>query len=106
MHRPKRLTDLLAFVAVLLTVIVLLVIGVPPESLAIVVVAMGGLYGSWLGSGQSTGREEGGPRSAGLPRAQAVRQPDARADRREDDRGCDEQAQGSGDQHGEQGFPE
>ncbi|MFF5018392.1 hypothetical protein [Streptomyces sp. NPDC001165] len=50
MHRPQRLTDLLAFVAVLLTVVVLLLIGVPPESLAIVVVAMGGLYGVWLGA--------------------------------------------------------
>jgi hypothetical protein len=51
-----RVIDLLAFVAVLLTVVVLLLIGVPPNSLAIVVVAMGGLYGAWLGIGRG-GRE-------------------------------------------------
>ncbi|MFI8302755.1 hypothetical protein ACIF80_04740 [Streptomyces sp. NPDC085927] len=50
MNRPQRLTDLLAFVAVLLTVVGLLLIGVPTESLAIVVVAMGGLYGTWVGT--------------------------------------------------------
>lgn len=58
MQRPKRVTDLFAFVAVLATVIVLLLIGVPPESLAIVVIAMGGLYGAWLGTGHRQGREE------------------------------------------------
>ncbi|MEW1831458.1 hypothetical protein [Streptomyces sp. NPDC088196] len=60
MPRPKRphprTLDLLAFVAVLLTVVVLLIIGVPPDSLAIVVVAMAGLYGAWLGIGRG-GRE-------------------------------------------------
>ncbi|WP_332880927.1 hypothetical protein [Streptomyces sp. NBC_00564] len=58
MQRPKRVTDLLAFVAVLATVSILLLIGVPPESLAIVVVAMGGLYGAWLGTGHRQGRDE------------------------------------------------
>ncbi|MFF7206265.1 hypothetical protein [Streptomyces sp. NPDC008141] len=57
MQRPKQATDLFAFVAVLATVIVLLLIGVPPESLAIVVIAMGGLYGGWHGTGQRQGRE-------------------------------------------------
>ncbi|MDV9170303.1 hypothetical protein R6V09_09155 [Streptomyces sp. W16] len=59
MPAPKRTRtlDLLAFVAVLTTVVVLLLIGVPPDSLAIVVVAMGGLYGAWLGVGRG-GREE------------------------------------------------
>lgn len=51
MSQHKRLIDLLAFVAVLVTVIALLLIGVAPESLAIVVVAMAGLYGVWLGTG-------------------------------------------------------
>lgn len=41
MHRPKRAIDLLAFVAVLVTV----------------VVAMAGLYGAWLGVGR--GGKEG-----------------------------------------------
>ncbi|MEU3792794.1 hypothetical protein AB0F07_23830 [Streptomyces fructofermentans] len=40
------------------TVIVLLLIGVPPESLAIVAIAMGGLFGAWLGTGHMQGREE------------------------------------------------
>ena len=59
MPAPKHThtIDLLAFVAVLATVVVLLLIGVPPDSLAIVVVAMGGLYGAWLGVGRG-GREE------------------------------------------------
>lgn len=52
MPRPKRPIDLLAFVAVLVTVVVLLLIGVPPDSLAIVVVAMAGLYGAWMGAGR------------------------------------------------------
>ncbi|MEW1778192.1 hypothetical protein [Streptomyces sp. NPDC086777] len=52
MTPAKRTTDLLAFIAVLVTVVVLLLIGVPPQSLAIVVVAMGGLYGAWLGVGR------------------------------------------------------
>ncbi|MBK3575615.1 hypothetical protein JHN63_17695 [Streptomyces sp. MBT65] len=56
MPAPKRThprtLDLLAFLAVLATGIVLLLIGVPPNSLAIVVVAMGGLYGAWLGIGR------------------------------------------------------
>jgi hypothetical protein len=52
MHRPKGAVDLLAFVAVLMTVVGLLLIGVPPESLAIVVVAMAGLYGAWLSVGR------------------------------------------------------
>ncbi|MEV6171339.1 hypothetical protein AB0L99_24265 [Streptomyces sp. NPDC051954] len=56
MHSPKRPLDLLAFVAVLLTVMALLVIGVPPESLAIVVVAMAGLFGAWLGAGGRPGQ--------------------------------------------------
>ncbi|WP_329266196.1 hypothetical protein OIE43_18000 [Streptomyces pseudovenezuelae] len=47
MNRPQQATDLAAFVAVLVTVVVLLLIGVPPESLAIVVIAMTGLYGAW-----------------------------------------------------------
>ncbi|WP_405842828.1 hypothetical protein [Streptomyces sp. NBC_01518] len=51
-----RTLDLFAFVAVLATGVVLLLIGVPPNSLAIVVVAMGGLYGAWLGVGRG-GRE-------------------------------------------------
>ena len=57
--RPRthtRTLDLLAFVAVLTTGVVLLLIGVPPDSLAIVVVAMGGLYGAWRGVGRG-GRE-------------------------------------------------
>lgn len=58
MPRAKRPLDLLAFVAVLLTVITLLLIGVPPESLAIVVVAMAGLYGVWLGAGSRAGQGE------------------------------------------------
>lgn len=59
MHRPERAIDLLAFVAVLVTVVVLLLIGVPPESLAVVVVAMVGLFGAWLGAGQpGAGRKE------------------------------------------------
>lgn len=57
MQRPKRAIDLLAFVAVLVTVVVLLLIGVPPQSLAMVVVAMGGLYGAWVGVGR--GGKEG-----------------------------------------------
>jgi hypothetical protein len=56
MPAPKRThartLDLLAFLAVLTTGVVLLLIGVPPNSLAIVVVAMGGLYGAWLGIGR------------------------------------------------------
>ncbi|GGX82911.1 hypothetical protein GCM10010515_58210 [Streptomyces fructofermentans] len=47
-----------AFAAVMATVIVLLLIGVPPESLAIVALAMGGLFGAWLGTGHMQGREE------------------------------------------------
>ncbi|MFD9823192.1 hypothetical protein [Streptomyces violascens] len=56
MSERKHLIDLLAFVAVLVTVIALLLIGVAPESLAIVVVAMAGLYGAWLGTGSPRGQ--------------------------------------------------
>jgi hypothetical protein len=59
MHRPQRLLDLVAFVAALLTVITLLLMGVPPESLAIVVVAIAGLYGAWLGAAHGPGPSRG-----------------------------------------------
>jgi uncharacterized membrane protein YfcA len=52
MYRLERMADLAAFITTLATVVVLLLFGVPPESLAIVVVAIGGLYGAWLGNGQ------------------------------------------------------
>lgn len=63
MSQHKRLIDLLAFVAVLVTVIALLLIGVAPESLAIVVVAMAGLYGVWLGTGGRPGQGGGDQQS-------------------------------------------
>jgi hypothetical protein len=49
MNNRRRLIDLTAFIAVLVTGIVLVLIGVAPEALAVVVVALVGLYGAWLG---------------------------------------------------------
>lgn len=49
MKNHGRLIDLAAFVAVLVCGIVMILIGVEPDSMAVVVVALVGLYGSWNG---------------------------------------------------------
>ncbi|MEU9412129.1 hypothetical protein AB0E08_41445 [Streptomyces sp. NPDC048281] len=51
MDRPKRPIDLVAFVAALLTVVTLLHMGVQPQSLALVVLAVATLYGAFGGPG-------------------------------------------------------
>ncbi|GGR22640.1 hypothetical protein WEB32_15710 [Streptomyces netropsis] len=45
----QRIHDLIVFVAVLATGIVLVCLGVAPESLATVAIALSGLYASWRG---------------------------------------------------------
>ncbi|MFI1255982.1 hypothetical protein ACH4U6_19695 [Streptomyces netropsis] len=45
----QRIHDLIVFVAVLATGIVLICLGVAPESLATVAIALSGLYASWRG---------------------------------------------------------
>jgi len=60
MDRPKRPIDLMAFLAATLTVVALLHMGVRPESLALVVLAMATLYGAFGGGGQSgSGKGDG-----------------------------------------------
>ncbi|WP_433476431.1 hypothetical protein ACQPZP_04880 [Spirillospora sp. CA-142024] len=62
MNTGRRLMDLVAFIAVLATGIILVAVGVEPEALAIVVVALGGLYNAW--NGTKTARNDRGSSSA------------------------------------------
>lgn len=48
MNSRTRLINLIAFLAVLGTAIALITSGVNPQSLAVITVAITGLYGTWL----------------------------------------------------------
>lgn len=50
MDRSKRIINLIAFISVMCTGIILTLVGVNPEALAVVVIALAGLYQAWLHS--------------------------------------------------------
>ncbi|AJT66229.1 hypothetical protein [Streptomyces chattanoogensis] len=56
--RGGRLQDLIGFLAVLATGIILIRMGVAPQSLATAAIALSGLYAAWRGHGND---RPGGP---------------------------------------------
>ncbi|MEV4433661.1 hypothetical protein [Streptomyces sp. NPDC049555] len=48
-----RLHDLIAFLAVLAAGVTLVCVGVPPQSLATIAIALSGLYATWRGGGRT-----------------------------------------------------
>ncbi|MEU7726595.1 hypothetical protein AB0B78_15325 [Streptomyces sp. NPDC040724] len=48
MNQGKGVIDLIAFIAVLVTGVTLLLAGTEPNSLAVAVIALAGLYQAWL----------------------------------------------------------
>ncbi|WP_328765564.1 MULTISPECIES: hypothetical protein [unclassified Streptomyces] len=79
-QRASRVQDLIVFLAVLGTAMVLVLRGVAPESLATIAVAVSGLYAAWRGSGGANGDGSNGhganghgPDDGGPPRPPTAR---------------------------------
>ncbi|MFF8729795.1 hypothetical protein ACF073_25370 [Streptomyces sp. NPDC015171] len=57
MRGPRRRTDLVAFLAVLLTGVVLVLSGIAPEAVSTVAIGLSTLYAAWRGGRSSEDRE-------------------------------------------------
>lgn len=57
MRGPRGRTDLVAFLAVLLTGVVLVLSGIPPEAVSTVAIGLSTLYAAWRGDRSSGGRD-------------------------------------------------
>ncbi|MBL1108096.1 hypothetical protein JK361_26485 [Streptomyces sp. 5-8] len=60
MRGPRGRTDLVAFLAVLLTGVILVLTGIPPEAVSTVAIGLSTLYAAWRGERSSGGRGPGG----------------------------------------------
>ncbi|GGV35507.1 hypothetical protein [Streptomyces spectabilis] len=78
MHFPRRRTDLAAFLAVLVTGVVLILCGVRAETVSTVAIGLSTLYAAWQ-------RQEGTPRAPDARDASGPRPPDS-GDRRPPER--------------------
>ncbi|QDQ15400.1 hypothetical protein [Streptomyces spectabilis] len=70
MHVPRRRTDLAAFLAVLVTGVVLILCGVKAETVSTVAIGLSTLYAAWQ-------RQEGAPRDPDARDAPGPHPPDS-----------------------------
>ncbi|MEU5890774.1 hypothetical protein ABZ835_28585 [Streptomyces sp. NPDC047461] len=61
MHTPRRRTDLVVFLAVLVTGVVLVLSGIEPEAVSTVAIGLSTLYAAWQRQDASPGRREQEP---------------------------------------------